>query len=462
MFNSLNRHLRGPGVSVAVRARSGFVALAFAIPVYAQGTAPGTTIAIVGATVVTMDQGGTLPDATVLVRDGRIVAVGRRSDLQLPAGAQRIDGSGKWLMPGLVDAHVHLDETDESVNRTLVQVGLAKGVTTVLEMAGSPASLRLREEIRAGQLDGPVIYSAGPTANSNTMTRADGMRFVDQHALVGYDYIKVYNFLSKEGYRGILFRAHQIGMPVVGHVVRSMDLEATLGSGQRGIVHMEEFLYSYFSYRNSDTLQVVTQTLDTTAIPYLTAITKHAGIWVTPTLVMFESIADQAEDVSRRLARPENRFIPQAIYGARWAADQNNYVRNFKSPIHVRNLRAALDYQKRLTTAFYKAGVPLLAGTDAPTPAAVPGFSLHEELANFVAAGMTPYDALLTATRNAADYLGRSGEFGVVKAGARADLLLLDADPLRDVANAARIAGVMSQGRWLARERLAAMLVPQR
>jgi imidazolonepropionase-like amidohydrolase len=225
---------------------------------------------------------------------------------------------------------------------------------------------------------------------------------------------------------------------------------------------MEEFLYSYFSYRNSDTTQVVTQTLDTTAIPYLTSITKAAGIWVTPTLAMFESIADQAENVTKRLARPENRFIPNSIYNARWRVDNNGYATRFTSPIHVRNLRAALEYQKRLTTAFYKAGIPLLAGTDAPTPAAVPGFLLHDELALFVAAGLTPYDALLTATKNAAAYIGHAGEFGIVKEGARADLLLLDADPRQNIANAAKVAGVMADGRWFARERLEAMLVPLR
>ncbi|MEP7344463.1 MAG: amidohydrolase family protein [Gemmatimonadaceae bacterium] len=442
--------------------RIGVACSAAALDVRGQVATSSATIAIVGASVVTMERDGALNDATVLVRDGRILAVGRRSQVQVPSGAQRIDGTGKWLMPGLVDAHVHLDDQDDSVNRTLVQTGLAKGVTTVLEMAGSPASLRMREAIRSGRLDGPVIFSAGLPANTDTMTRAGGIRFVDEHRAAGYDYIKVYNFLSKEGFRGILFRARQIGMPVVGHVVRSMDLEGTLGSGQHGIVHMEEFLYSYFSYRNSDTLQIVTQRLDTTAIPYLATITKHAGIWVTPTLVMFESILDQAENVDRRLARPENRYIPEAIYRARWAVDTNAYIKRFVSPIHIVNLRAALAYQKRLTTAFYKAGVPLLVGTDAPTPAAVPGFSVHEELANFVAAGMTPYDALRAATWNAADYLGRPGEFGIVKAGARADLLLLEANPLQDVANAAKIAGVMSQGRWLPRERLEAMLITQR
>jgi hypothetical protein len=420
----------------------------------------GTATAFVGVTVVPMDSNRVLRNATVLVRDGKIVAVGPRGTTPVPSGARIIPGAGKWLMPGLADSHIHLFGGDSAI-RMLAQIGLAKGVTTVFEMAGSPSSIKLREEIRAGRIEGPVIFTAGPPANEDTTTFAGGVQFVDEHRAAGYDFIKVYNNLSKAGFRGIIRRAAQLGMPVVGHIVRSIDMEGTLGSGQRGIVHMEEFLYTYFSYRNSDTLQVVSRTLDTTAIPYLARATRKSGVFVTPTLAMFESIADQAEDVAKRLARPENRLIPSAVYDQNWVASNNGYAKRFNRPAHVSNLRAALAYQGKMTMAFFREGVPLLAGTDTPVPAAVPGFTLHEELRKFVSLGMTPYDALVTATRNPSEYM-RARDFGVVAVGKRADLLLLDADPLADITNAEKIAGVMSRGHWLPRERLSAMLVPQR
>jgi imidazolonepropionase-like amidohydrolase len=408
-----------------------------------------------------MTRNTVLHDMTVIVRGERIHAVGRAGRTSVPAGARVIDGRGRYLMPGLVDAHIHLSNRAD-IDTVVAAVLLAKGVTAAIELGGmglpgDSARLQLRTAINAGQRPGPTLYIARAQANDSTMTREGGMRRVEQDHAAGYDLMKVYNRLSVEGYRGITLRAHQLGMPVVGHVVRPAGLEATLGSGQRGIVHMEEFLYQYFGFRSSDTLAAQDAKLDTAVISYFARITAQAGTYVTPTLVTFEGIITQAEDLDRELARPETRYVPGPLYEGQWIREKNGRSLTFAHPRRLHHLRAALDYQRRMLQAMHRAGVPLLVGTDAPVPGAVPGFSVHDELQNFVELGLSPYEALSAGTRTAAAYL-RKEDFGTVEAGRRADLLLLSSNPLDDIRNTQSITGVMARGRWFDESALTALL----
>jgi hypothetical protein len=423
------------------------------------------TVAFTHVNLIPMTRDTVLEDVTVLVDGDRIAAIGRTADLPLPAGTRVVAGTGRWLMPGLADAHAHLVVTIgakpdlrarwQDNNTRLLLLGLSRGVTTVVELGGvglGPDPDRvlpeLRRDIGAGRRLGPTLYLATAKANDSALTREQGMRLADSARAAGYDLIKVYNALSREGYRGLTLRAQQLGVPVVGHVVRSVGLEGTLGSGQRGIAHAEEYAPTYFPFRASDTLQVPERVLDTTAIPHLARITKRAGVWVTPTLVTSETVVAQSDNLDSVLARPEVRLIPKDLYDALWAPSVNPYATRFRHPRRLRNLRAGLDFQRRLVRAFHEAGVPLLAGSDAPAAGVVPGYALHDELRNLVGAGLTPYAALATATRGVAAFLGAEG-FGTVEVGKRADLLLLDASPLHDIGNARRIAGVMVRGQWL-------------
>jgi hypothetical protein len=405
-----------------------------------------------------------LHDMTVFVRGEQIVRISHASRTPIPPGTRVVEGRGRWLMPGLADAHAHLVVTIgakpdlrakwQNINEQLLLLGLAQGVTTVLELGGvglgpDPDHVlpELRSDIAAGRRSGPTVYLASAKANDSTLTREQGMRLVDSARADGYNLIKVYNALSREGYRGIMLRAKQLDIPVVGHVVRSMGLEGTLGSGQRGIAHLEEYLPTYFSFRVSDTLQVPERVLNPAAIPYLARITKESAVWITPTLVTFETLLAQAENLDSVLARPEVRYIPKDLYDILWAPGVNPYAPRFSHPRRVLNLRAALDFQRNLVRALHEAGVPLLVGSDAPAAGVVPGYALHDELRNLVEAGLTPYEALVAGTRNAATYLGKD-DFGTVEVGKRADLVLLEANPLDDIKNTQRITGVMARGRW--------------
>jgi imidazolonepropionase-like amidohydrolase len=427
--------------------------------------APSTaTVVFTHVNLVPMTRDTVLEDMTVFIDGDRIVRIDRASEALIPSGALVIDGRGRYLMPGLADAHAHLVVTIgaspevrtqwQNINEQLLVLGLSQGITTVIEMGGvglAPDPDRvlpeLRREIATGKRLGPTIYLATAKANDSTLTREQGMLLVDSARAAGYDLIKVYNALSREGYRGIMIRAAELNIPVAGHVVRSIGLEGALGSGQRGIVHLEEYPYTFFPFRVTDTLQVPERILDQSAIPYLARITRESGVFITPTLVTFRTLLAQAENLDSVLARPEVRNIPSELYDVLWVPGLNPYAPRFSHPRRVHNLRTALAFQRQLVREFHRAGVPLLVGSDAPAAGVVPGYSLHEELRNLVEVGLTPFEALAAATRNTASFLG-TDEFGTVKTGKRADLLLLEGNPLLDVTNAQEIVGVLVRGRW--------------
>jgi dihydroorotase-like cyclic amidohydrolase len=216
------------------------------------------TMVFAHVNLVPMTKDTVLEDMTVFVEGDRIVGIERARDASIPPIAHVIDGRGRYLMPGLADAHAHLVVTIgaspevrtqwQNINERLLVLGLSQGVTTVIELGGvglAPDPDRvlseLRREISTGQRLGPTIYLASAKANDSTLTREQGRLMVDSARADGYDLIKVYNALSREGYRGIMLRAAELNLPVAGHVVRSIGLEGTLGSGQRGIVHLEEY-----------------------------------------------------------------------------------------------------------------------------------------------------------------------------------------------------------------------------
>lgn len=410
------------------------------------------TIAFDRVAVVPMTGDTILPNMTVVVQGERIVHVGPAGRVPIPRGAQVIDGENRWLMPGLVDAHAHT-LGPERFTRRLFLLGLTKGVTTAMILSGDSMAVALRDKYAAGADLGPTLYVAGPLAQDSLMSYEDGMRLAREYHAAGYDLIKVYNDLSRDGYRGVMLQARELRLPVVGHIVRSMDLEGVLGAGQRGIVHMEEYLHTYFGLRMSDTAHVAR--FDPNAIPYLAAITAQSGTYVTPTLVTWERMLALAEDLEQALTQPGIEYLGRVIGGA---LRRHGEGLSDRTPGQVRNHREALAFQRRMTRAFHEAGVPLLTGTDAPLGVTIPGIGLHRELQNLVNAGLSPLEALRAATRNAAEYVGRGTVFGTVEEGRRADLLLLEGNPLGSVSNAGRIKGVMVRGRWLSDERIAAEL----
>ncbi|MEO8452254.1 MAG: amidohydrolase family protein [Gemmatimonadota bacterium] len=428
--------------------------------------------AFADVTVVPMDRERVIEHQTVLVRNGRISAIGPVKSVAVPRGAVRIDGSGKYLIPGLADMHIHLSENDED-NRSLLALYLANGVTTVLNLNGSPRHLALRDSIARGEVLGPTIHTAGPIVNDSTLTFEGGQRLAVDYKAKGYEYVKVYNVLSQAGYAGIMAGAKRAGIPVIGHIVRSLGphgladceprgiichcptcAELSFNAGQVGVVHAEEFLYTYFDYhptrspKNPADLEP--------QIPVLAKRVAAARVSVTPTLEAYKTITEQIEDLEKILARPEVAYVPPRLL-QRWQRPANGYVQRYK-PTDAPAFWQAYGFQEKLVKAFQAAGVRLLAGTDAGITGVVAGFSLHGDLQDLVGAGLTPYQALRAATENPAEFLHATDEVGAVAVGRRADLILVNSNPLTDVRNAARRAGVMVRGRWMPEAELERML----
>lgn len=387
--------------------------------------------------IISMNREEELPDQTLIVCGGRITGFGPAESVPVPARAQPIDGSGKYLIPGLTDAHVHLLSPVE------FRLYLANGVTTVFNLNGRPAHLRWRKEIATGARLGPNIFTTGPMFDRPRSATED-VRLVDEQAKAGYDAIKVYNQVSSEEYPALIAEAKRRKLLLMGHVARGPDFERTLEAGQ-SIAHLEEFLYTYFNPQRDDrNLNIV---FDESKIAGVAKKTAEAGIYVIPTLNMYVTIVEQATELDTFLRNPNLKYVaPWTL--SQYQPNANLYRKNFPPSSHEW-LRKSLAFQRRLVKALFDAGVPLLAGTDATEVGPLPGFGLHDELQELVRDGLTPFQALQAATTNASRYFGRVGEFGVVQSGGRADLILLTQNPLADIANTRKIAGVMVGGRWL-------------
>jgi len=427
-------------------------ALLLGIAVYPAKSQPGNNvrptrpIAIVHVNVVPMNRETVLRDQTVIVKNGKIEKIGPVAAISVPKGAQVIEGQGKYLIPGLTDSHVHLQTPVE------FRVYLANGVTTVFNLDGRPAHLLWREKIAKGEMVGPTIYSTGPIF-FEAATAEEAVRKVDEQAALGYDAVKIYNGVSKEAYGPLIAEAKKKNMLLMGHVARKPDFEATLGAGQ-SIAHLEEYTYTFFNpKRDDDDTHIV---YDESKIPEAVRLTVKAGIFVTPTLANYATIVQQATDLDAFLKNPDLRYDPPWIVDG-FQPDANRYKNGFKPDDYPR-LRASLALQRKLVKALEDGGVPILSGTDASDVGPVAGFGLHHELQEFVNDGLTPYQALLTATVNPARYFRQSEQWGTIEPGKRADLLLLDANPLENIGNTKKIAGIVLHGEWFDRTGLRSSL----
>jgi hypothetical protein len=424
-------------------------------PLAAEAPREPVATLFVHVNVVPMDSERVLRDQSVLVEDGRIAAVGPA--LAAPAGARIVDGHGtQYLAPGLADMHVHAD------TRLDMALFIANGVTTVLNMGDARSGFvtQTRAALDRGDIPGPhvllafVVDGTPEYGHFVVTTPLEARSAVHLAKANGYDYIKVYNNLSPECFDAIVDQGRAEGLPVVGHGVTRVGLERQLAAGQVMVAHAEEYLYTVFFDPAAD---VGNRAPDAAAIPRVVEFTKKSGAYVTADLNTYATIARQwgkPAEVEDFLRRPEARYLDPA--------DRIGWAR---APYGKRkgDIDARLAFLRRFTRALSDAGVPLLAGTDTPgIPGLVPGWSLHEDLAALVDAGLTRYQALAAATRTAGAFVAATKPggtpFGVVRPGARADLVLVAGDPLADLATLRAPLGVMKDGRWYDAAALQAML----
>jgi hypothetical protein len=424
------------------------LSLCGATPLVAQSRG---TVALVNAKVLPMDRDTLLAGQTVLIRDGIIQQVGPTSRVRIPAGAARVDANGKYLMPGLADMHVHM-VGPRALQEELLKMYVVTGVTTILNMRGTPDHLALRSDIRAGRVFGPNMYTVGRYVNAPFFVTPDSVeQEVVAQKRAGYDFIKMHGELSRAVYARLNAVGKREGIRIIGHAPRTLGIDVVFAERQYALAHGEEFLYDTTgSSRDADLPKFAPR------IPELTRKMVAADVWLMPNLTAYRIIGLMAKDLSAILARPEMKYLP-AVVRAGWGPQTNPYTQRF-GPEKAPGILARHALLQKLTKAFDSAGVKLLVGTDGFNTGVVPGWSAHDELQELVEAGLSPYHALRAATANASAFLGSSPCIGQVRVGCVADLLLLDANPLSNIGNTRRIAGVMVRGRWLSRQELDRLL----
>lgn len=404
-------------------------------------------VAFVDVNVVPMNRDGVLQHQTVIVRGNRIAEMGPAARVRAPAGATTVSGTGKFLMPGFAEMHGHFPNPNAGPELTenVMFLYVANGVTTVRGMQGQLPHLELKARIARGEILGPRLWVPGPALTGNAAPTPEvGRRLVEEQQAAGFDHLKIHEGLSRETYDTIVSTAKRVGLRFGGHVPDAVGVYHALESGQVSIDHLDNYVETVGGPDSADDSR----------IGRIVAATCAAHAWTVPTLALWETFMG-SDDPDLLAARPEVRYVPQA-----W---RNNWMQQLSqlrqgNPSSAQQREATLALRRRILKALQAAGCPIAFGTDSPQLYSVPGFSIHREMRSMAAAGLTPQQILLTATRNAARYFGAEQEFGAVTAGQRADLILLNGNPLTDLANVGRRAGVMVNGRWLPEAEIQARL----
>jgi imidazolonepropionase-like amidohydrolase len=438
--------------------------------VLAQGQpAPPTHQNILALTNVTViDTTGSRPGqrATVMITGDRISEMGEPGRVSVPTGAQTVDGTGKYLLPGLWDMHMHLSLVSDLAFPLLI----ANGVTGVCDMGGELDQIdRWREQITKGIRLGPRIMRVGPIVDGprkeegqhrhTVNNAAEARQAVESLKKRAVDFIKVYHFLSRDSYFALADEAKKQGIPFAGHIPNGVSPREASDAGQRRLEHTAVLLQALVALENKEgrtQKQLTADAFDKLAGEEGTALFRAMaknGTWHTPTLVVAQSFLLRTE----MAAQPdERRKYIAAIAKEHW--EKNNPVPQNVSAEDMAERKKALEKMFEIVGAMRRAGVSMVAGTDPPTRDVFPGFSLHDELGLLVKAGLTPLEAIQAATLNAAKCLGITDSHGTVEKGKVADLLLLDADPLAAIANTQKISAVIVAGKFLPRLALQEML----
>jgi len=432
-------------------------ALACVLPLAAQAQS-NQPVAFVNVTVIPMSREGSVAGQTVVVRDGRIAEVGPAGRVRVPEGATRIEAAGKFLIPGLAEMHAHVPPgsqvSDAEIARVL-ELYAVNGVTTIRSMLGHPRHLAFRDRAARGEILSPRIWTSGPSFRGQSVPSPDSAaRMVRAEKAMGYDFLKIHPGVSRAAFDSLAMVADQLGIRFAGHVPAAVGLHRALEARYWSIDHIDGFVEALA--RDGAPQQTgffgtgLMGHLDESRIPGLVASHKAAGVWVVPTSYFLEAMVG-TDAVDELAARPDMRYV-QAAMVENWKTSTNNFRSSPGSTPESRQAFIAL--RRRILKALHDGGVGIILGSDSPQLWNAPGFSVTRELQSYVASGLTPWHALATGTLNVAAFLGNSAEAGTIEAGKRADLILLDADPLQSIANLDRKTGVMLGGRWIPREEI--------
>ena len=420
--------------------------------------------AITHVNVLPMTSEEVLKDYTILLKDGKVFKMGPSNKLKVKKKNQVIDGTGKYLMPGLTEMHAHIptpENGDDTWVRQVLFLYVANGVTTIRGMLGDPYLLTLRKNVENEMLIGPRIFTSSPSMNGNTIkTPQEAHEKVVQYKKDGYDFLKVHPGVNREVFDTMAKIAQSLNLPFSGHVPVEVGIRHALASRYASVDHLDGYLegtvaadilaqnpnagfFGYTYIPNADEKQ----------LEALAAETKKQGVWVVPTQSLFTRWFSPT-DANVLANEPEMQYMPsKTLY--QWRQNKSNLTgANYSEVLWQRFIL----FRHKILQSLYKADVDLLLGSDAPQVFNVPGFSLRHEMKSLADANLPPYVILRSGTANPARFFGRSGAFGTIVPGASADFVLLEANPLENIGNTSKQVGVMLRGKWLSKEFIEAEL----
>ena len=407
--------------------------------------------------VLSMETEGVLGNRTVVVTDGRIAAIGPVGAVTAPSDAVAIEAEGRYLIPGLTEMHGHVPGVeDQQYLEDVLFLYVANGVTTVRGMQGRTGHLELRARIARREVLGPRFITSGPALNGDRVNGPEeARRLVLEQARAGYDFIKLLRGLTRAEFDAASQAAAEAGIHLAGHVSVDVGVGYALQAGQATIDHLD----GYAQYLVSPEVDPsaadpgfygvnLLDLIDEDRIAQAARDTREAGVWIVPTQTMIANVALPSPSARELAARPQMAYLPPALV-QNWVASKERRIGTInRRPGDGQRL---VELRQRIIKALHDEGARLLLGSDAPQTFNVPGYSLHRELQALVDSGLSPYEALRTGTAAPAEFFGAEDEFGRIRVGLAADLVLLAGNPLADVGATAHLLGVMVRGRWLDR-----------
>ena len=416
-------------------------------------------ILIKDVTLISMNEDKVIAPQSVFIENQKIVSIGAVIKGINPEII--IEGSGKYLMPGLTEMHAHIpvpkDGNTSLVEETLF-LYLSQGITTIRGMLGDPYHLTLKQLVEDGKMLGPRIYTASPSMNGNNLTSPDIAKSrVIQYQQKGYDFLKIHPGIPLEVWNTLESTAKQVGIPYAGHVPTAVGIHRALEAQYQTIDHLDGYLEGlvpialnvdpnsngFFGYG-------FTELLDASLLSDLVAKTKQLGVAVVPTQTLFtrwyspQPAAELVNDPEMKYMSPKTRYAWRQSK-ERMVGDDLYTAKKWETFIAIR---------KQLLLEMHQQGVTILLGSDAPQVFNVPGFSIHREMQTMSEAGMPNKAILESGTIQPARFFKAENEYGSIKPGAFADLILLDENPLENIQSTIAIRGVMVKGQWLSKTKI--------
>ncbi|MEX0290803.1 MAG: amidohydrolase family protein [Flavobacteriaceae bacterium] len=431
----------------------------------AQEKISATATLISNVNVIDVRTGNILENQNVVIDSGRIQSMSEM-DINAEDFTNHIDGNGKYALPGLAEMHAHIpspNTSKERIEETLF-LYLSNGITTIRGMLGHPSHLEMRKKVEEGELLSPRIFTSSPSLNGNSVpTPEEARKKVTAYKNDGYDFLKIHPGIPLDAFDELVKTANEVGITFSGHVPVAVGIRHALKSRYASIDHVDGFLEGlvpesanvnpaengFFGYN-------FTPLVETDKIDELVALAKENKVWIVPTQSLFERWFAPASGRDL-LAQPEMKYMPASTL-ENWKQRKEQST-GAESGFDVAQWQKFDAIRLALLKQLQEKGHGMLLGSDAPQLFNVPGFSIHHEIAGMERAGLSPLQILQSGTINPAVFFQKEGQFGELKAGLDADLILVNANPLEDLSALKEISGVMVRGKWLSKDAIDKKLV---